>query len=106
MSHRSDASRGEAEQSITHNGETTDQPLLASNLAAIDVGTAYGAHRDDAIWITECAWCKRVRSPAGDWHTLTRAIRGAIGVELTHGICPECARAAVARADQIVDASP
>lgn len=108
MSPRSDSARGEAERSSTDNGETIGQPSLARrNRATPDGATAaYGVVRDDVIWITECAWCQRVRSAAGAWHAPSPAIRAVNGVERTHGICPECAHAAVARADEIVDGRP
>jgi hypothetical protein len=57
-----------------------------------------GVRRDDAIWITECAWCNRVRSTAGEWRTLIEAVRGAIDGARTHGICPACAHACITRA--------
>lgn len=58
-----------------------------------------GIRREGAVWVTECAWCKRVRSVGGDWHTLAPAVRAAMNIERTHGICPQCAQGLVARAE-------
>jgi len=67
--------------------------------AAARAMASCGVHRDDAIWVTECAWCKRVRSVAGDWQTLAPAARAAMEIERTHGICPRCAQGLMARAE-------
>jgi hypothetical protein len=58
-----------------------------------------GVHREDAVWVTECAWCKRVRSVAGDWQTLAPAVRAAMGTERTHGVCPRCAHGLMEQAE-------
>ena len=108
MSPQRDSSRGETERSIVDNGETIGQPSMSvGGRSALDGATAaYGVLRDDAIWVTECAWCERVRTPAGDWKTPTASIHAAMGVQRTHGICPRCARIAVARADRTDERSP
>lgn len=59
---------------------------------------ACGVVRDDGIWVTECAWCNRVRSITGDWQALDPAVRAAMPGERTHGICPRCGEACIARA--------
>lgn len=100
MSPQSNSPTGETGRSIIDQGETMGQPS-----SAVD-GAVYGALRDDAIWVTECAWCQLVRTPSGDWHPPSPGIHAGMGVVRTHGICPQCARAAVARADQIDDRSP
>jgi hypothetical protein len=67
-------------------------------------GTAgHGVRRPDRIWITECAWCKRVRNVRGDWLRLAPVARAALPRERTHGICPECADACIARANELPD---
>lgn len=107
MSSQRDSSRSDIERSITDNGETIGQPSMAVRGATLDSATAaYGVTQNDAIWVTECAWCQRVRTPSGDWHPPGPGIHARMGVMRTHGICPQCARAAVARADQIDDRSP
>jgi hypothetical protein len=92
--------------SFANNGAAIDHPSMDANGAAAERAMAsYGVVRDDTIWVTECAWCKRTRNRAGDWYTLNATVRAAMGVERTHGICPQCARAAVARADETNDRS-
>jgi hypothetical protein len=70
---------------------TTAAGPEADDLVDARTTTLYGIHRDDGVWITECAWCKRVRSVAGEWQTLTASARSTIRAERTHGICSECA---------------
>ena len=72
---------------------TADQAAAARAMASS------GIRRDDAVWITECAWCKRVRSVAGDWQTLAPNVRAGMGTERTHGVCPRCAQGLMARAE-------
>ena len=60
---------------------------------------SYGVRRENAVWVTECAWCKRMRSVAGDWQTLAPAVRAAMKIERTHGVCPQCAEGLMARAE-------
>jgi hypothetical protein len=67
--------------------------------AAVGAVALYGIRRNDAVWLTECAWCKRVRSVAGDWQTLAPTVRAAMGTERTHGVCPRCAQGLMARAE-------
>ena len=38
-----------------------------------------------------CAWCRKIRNEAGAWVQLETYIRNQSHVELTHGICQECA---------------
>ncbi len=52
-----------------------------------------GVRREGVLWITECAWCGRVRSASGDWRVVSADARLMIDAERTHGICPSCARA-------------
>jgi len=37
-----------------------------------------------------CAWCKRIRDDEGYWAKVEAYFHQRIGVEFTHGICPEC----------------
>jgi hypothetical protein len=75
-------------------------PRPADKAAAARAAADCGVSRDDGVWVTECAWCKRVRSVAGEWQTLTPVVRAAIGVERTHGVCPRCVRGLMARAER------
>ncbi len=38
-----------------------------------------------------CAWCHKVRSDEGYWLSVDRYLREHTDVQVTHGICPECA---------------
>jgi hypothetical protein len=98
-------------------GATTEEPAdpqsptSSTAPSAVDHGAAdqdaaahamasFGIRRDDAVWVTECAWCKRVRGVAGDWQTLAPAVRAAMAIERTHGVCPQCAHGLMARAER------
>jgi hypothetical protein len=37
-----------------------------------------------------CAWCKRVRNDEGYWGRVEAYFHELIGVDFTHGICPDC----------------
>jgi PAS domain S-box-containing protein len=37
-----------------------------------------------------CAWCKRIRTPAGSWIDLESYITTHSAASFSHGICPEC----------------
>ena len=71
----------------------------AHQAAAARAMASYGVRCEDAVWVTECAWCKRVRTVAGDWQTLAPNVRAAMGTERTHGVCPRCAQGLIARAE-------
>ena len=38
-----------------------------------------------------CAWCKKIRNDAGTWEPLEIYIRNHSHMEITHGMCQECA---------------
>ncbi len=38
-----------------------------------------------------CAWCKKVRTPTGNWIDLESYVLTHSGANLSHGVCPECA---------------
>jgi hypothetical protein len=40
-----------------------------------------------------CPGCRKVRDDDGYWSDLGQHLRAAAGTELTHGVCPDCARA-------------
>ena len=70
----------------------------AHQAAAVRAMASCGVRCEDAVWVTECAWCNRMRSVAGDWQTLAPAVRAAMDIQRTHGVCPRCARGLMARA--------
>lgn len=39
-----------------------------------------------------CAWCRKIRSDAGDWETIEQYILEHGGSNVSHGICPDCVR--------------
>lgn len=41
-----------------------------------------------------CAWCKRVRNEKASWERIEAWLRDETGANVTHGICPDCARRA------------
>lgn len=73
---------------------------VADEAVAVRMTALYGVHRADGVWVTECAWCKRVRNVAGDWQTLSRSVRSTIRAARTHGICSECADRCLADAER------
>jgi hypothetical protein len=77
---------------------TLDLDRRSADQAARAIASC-GVRREDAVWVTECAWCKRVRGVAGDWQTLAPAVRAAMDIERTHGVCPRCAQGLMARAE-------
>ncbi|MBY0458936.1 MAG: hypothetical protein K2V38_16485 [Gemmataceae bacterium] len=48
-----------------------------------------------------CAWCKCVRDVDGMWEQLERYLTRHAHATFTHGICPSCAAAVVAEANQL-----
>jgi hypothetical protein len=83
----------------TINRITADR-LAADEAVAVRMTALYGVHRADGVWVTECAWCKRVRNVAGDWQTLSQSVRSTIRAARTHGICSECADRYLADGDR------
>jgi len=41
-----------------------------------------------------CAWCKRIRNGDASWERIEAWLRDEAGTQVTHGICPDCARRA------------
>ncbi|HTR98810.1 MAG TPA: hypothetical protein VML00_03610 [Bacteroidota bacterium] len=37
-----------------------------------------------------CAWCRRVRTDAGEWVQMEVYMKDHADIDVTHGICPEC----------------
>jgi len=37
-----------------------------------------------------CAWCKKIRTPTGNWIDLESYVLTHSGANLSHGVCPEC----------------
>ena len=103
MAHRRGAASGASEQGrpTRASARATAREVDAMHqTAVIREAASFGVRRGDGIWITECAWCERVRTVNGDWQRLTPDVRAAMPPGRTHGICPECANACIARADE------
>lgn len=45
-----------------------------------------------------CAYCKRIRDEAGDWHQVETYVRDRTHADFTHGICPQCTTEVLAEA--------
>jgi ligand-binding sensor domain-containing protein len=37
-----------------------------------------------------CAWCKKIRDEAGEWHQFESYVSTRADVQFSHGMCPEC----------------
>lgn len=67
--------------------EENQQTLLRELQTALsEVKTLQG-------WIRICANCKRVLNDAGVWEQFESYVHTHAGVDFSHGICPECAKA-------------
>lgn len=49
--------------------------------------------RDGLVHV--CGWCRKVRTDEGEWVTAEPALLERAGPALTHGVCPDCAKAIV-----------
>jgi hypothetical protein len=49
--------------------------------------------RDGLIHV--CGWCRKVRTDEGEWVPAEPALLEGAGPALTHGVCPDCAKAIV-----------
>ena len=102
MCNQRDALEGDIESFTAGHGMAIGEPSAdAAHASGEEPVTAFGIPRDNAVWVTECAWCKRMRNVAGEWHTLLPSMSTTTGIELTHGICPPCARAVAERAASV-----
>jgi hypothetical protein len=61
------------------------------------LGSSSGSMLGGAVWLTVCAWCKRVKTQGGWADGETAVADGADHV--THGICPPCLAAVMRQAD-------
>ena len=43
-----------------------------------------------------CAWCRKIATPEGQWVSMETFFETHTKSEITHGICPECAKSCVA----------
>lgn len=45
---------------------------------------------DGQLWVTHCAWCRRVQTADGQWHHPPAGLKMDTAMH-THGICAGCA---------------
>ena len=90
---------------VTHLMMTAEEmPRVAGALAAAEAATSLAqqavadrrADRDGALSgvIPVCAWCKKIRDRAGEWHQLEAFLASRFLATFTHGICDSCSAGA------------
>jgi PAS domain S-box-containing protein len=47
-----------------------------------------------------CGWCKKIRDDSGYWNNVETYLKRSSGMEITHGICPECSAKVMADMDR------
>lgn len=53
-----------------------------------------------------CGWCKKVRDDSGYWANVEVYLKRSSGAEITHGICPECSKKAMADLENEASSEP
>lgn len=51
-----------------------------------------------------CGWCKKIRDDSGYWDSVEGYLKKNSGVDITHGICPECSAKMMGELDQMTAA--
>ncbi len=52
-----------------------------------------------------CGWCKKIRDDSGYWNSVEGYLKKSSGVDITHGICPECQTKMMAELEKAVGSS-
>lgn len=65
--------------------------LKALALEQVTRDCLHPADKSMADLMTLCAWCRRVRDDPGSWRTVESYLSRHGGVQVTHGMCPDCA---------------
>jgi hypothetical protein len=73
---------------LTHSSLRRIATEDARRKAALELGQMF---RIVSGLLPVCAWCKKIRSDAGRWESWEVYIRSHSGLEITHGMCQECA---------------
>ena len=77
-------------------------PTIGDPQPILSLADAHAGASPDAVWLTDCAWCGRVRI-GGRWidepHTLALVASFGTVPKRTHGICPACFDAVSREAD-------
>jgi|GEM_PF-1048462 len=53
-----------------------------------------------------CGWCKKIRDDSGYWDSVEGYLKKTSGLDITHGICPECQAKMMADLDRISSDGP
>ncbi|HUA36946.1 MAG TPA: GAF domain-containing protein [Candidatus Sulfopaludibacter sp.] len=64
--------------------------LLESRRVSVHLADALNHIKTLQGLLPICAWCKRIRDDEGYWDQVEAYFHKNIGVDFTHGICPEC----------------
>ncbi len=64
--------------------------LMDSRRVSAHLATALQEVRTLHGLLPICAWCRRVRDDKGYWGEVESYLARRVGVDFTHGICPEC----------------
>lgn len=48
-----------------------------------------------------CGWCKKIRDDSGYWNSVEGYLKKSTGVDITHGICPECQAKMMAELEKV-----
>ncbi len=63
--------------------EERERLILELQAALAEVKTLSGL-------LPVCGWCKKIRDDSGYWDSVEGYLKKSSGVDITHGICPEC----------------
>ncbi len=66
--------------------------LLGRHRARLATPSGESARLADSFW-TACSHCKSIRDKSGSWRKLEDYLLDDVGVETSHGICPDCLQA-------------
>ena len=75
--------------------DITERKLAEENQQTLlrELQTALAEVKTLQGWIRICATCKRVLNDAGTWEQFESYLHAHSGVDFSHGICPDCAKA-------------
>jgi diguanylate cyclase len=48
-----------------------------------------------------CGWCKKIRDDSGYWNSVEGYLKKSSGMDITHGICPDCQAKMMAELDKL-----
>ncbi|MEQ2008927.1 MAG: PAS domain S-box protein [Limisphaerales bacterium] len=53
-----------------------------------------------------CGWCKKIRDDSGYWNSVEGYLKKSSGVDITHGICPDCSAKMMVDLDKVAGPAP